>query len=217
MPEKVTIPIAFFEYTAKYVHPNFQALMDRARIVQGIYDSLGPWQIKVDDIEPITTGKASEQGINFRLPDKKILFFFGAESCKFTKNDANWEAAEDLIKIMKVGLKALRESASVEILNQHASVAMHLQPTKLKFVEILRPFLSPAMLRLENAEATAGAAIVRWEKLRVVLDGSAALANAVFLKFEREFERNASLESIATQLRSDEDAILKMLDVEESS
>src|SRR5690348_1623334 len=108
MPEKVTIPIAFFEYVAKYVRPNFQALMDRARIVQGIYDSLSPWQIKIDDIEPITTGKHSEQGITFRLPDKKVLFFFGAESCKLTKNDANWEGAEELIKVISACLKALR-------------------------------------------------------------------------------------------------------------
>ncbi|HEV2325563.1 MAG TPA: hypothetical protein VGS10_16550 [Terracidiphilus sp.] len=216
MPEKVTIPIAFFEYTARYVKPNFQALMDRARIVQAIYDSLIPWQIKIDDVEPITTGKPSEQGINFRLPDRKVLFYFGVESCKFTKNDADWAGAEDLIKIMSASFKALKQTAGVDFLNQQASVAMHVQPTKMRFVELLKPFLSPAIQALESTEMTSGAAIIKWDKHRIVLDGSAALANALFLKFEREFEGDETLENMALRLRSDEDAILKMLGVEEA-
>lgn len=56
---------------------------------------------------------------------------------------------------------------------------------------------------------------MKWDGRRIVLDGSAALANAVFLKFEREFDGGTDFERIAFQLKEDEDAIFKMLDVEE--
>lgn len=216
MPEKVTIPIAFFEYTANFARPILEALMDRARIVQAVYDALTPWKMKIDDIEPITTGKPSEQGVNFRLPDKKVLFFLGADSCRFLKTDANWAAAEEVITILNAALKALRETSGAQFSIQKVSVAMHLQPTKVRFVEILKPFLSPAIQALDDAEVTTGAAIIKWDKRRVVIDGSAALANALFVKFDREFDANATFDMMATQLMSDEAAIFKMLDVEET-
>ena len=215
MPEKVTIPIAFLEYSAEFERPLLPALMDRARIVQAIFDALTPWGMEIDNVEPITTGKPSHQGVNFKLPEKKVVFFFGAASCKFTKDDANWAAAEEMSKILTAARRALFDTSGAEMSVQKTFIALHLQPRSKTFVEILKPFLSPALQSLENANVKTGASIIKWEKRRIVLDGSAALANAVFLKFEREFDAHADLESIAFQLKNDEDAIFKMLDVEE--
>jgi hypothetical protein len=59
------------------------------------------------------------------------------------------------------------------------------------------------------------AAVAKWGKRRVTLDGSAALVNALFLKFEREFEGTASYQEMAQQLRKDEEELFRMLGVEE--
>jgi hypothetical protein len=215
MPEKVTIPISFFEYTAEFSRPILAALMDRAVIVQAIFDALKPWNADIDNIEPITTGKPSEQGVNFKLPEKKVKFFFGAGSCRFTKDDADWAAAEEMITILTSALGALKSTSGAEISLQKTAIVLHLQPRNVTFLEILKPFLSPAIQALDGSALKTGASIVKWERRRIVLDGSAALANAVFLKFEREFDGGADFEKIALQLKEDEDAIFKMLDVEE--
>ncbi len=215
MPEKVTIPISFFEYSADYARPIFAALMDRAAIVQRIFDALLPWKLEIDNVEPITTGKPSEQGVKFKIPGKKVTFLFGAGSCKFTKDDADWASAEETISILSAALGALKASTCAEISEQNVAVALHIQPKKAKFIDILKPFLSPAILDLEGEAVKTGASILKWDKRRVVLDGSGALANALFLKFERGFDGGASFLEIADQLKADEDALFKMLNVEE--
>jgi hypothetical protein len=52
-------------------------------------------------------------------------------------------------------------------------------------------------------------------KSKVTLDGSGALVNAVFLKFEREFGAAAGYKEMAEQLRRDEEELFIMLGVEE--
>jgi len=215
MPEKVSIPIASFDYTGEYSKPLLSALMERARIVEAVFESLSPWNIDIDNVEPVTTGKPSEQGINFRLPQKKILFFFGAGSCKFTKTDADWASAQETASVLSAATEALQRSSGAKIATQRTFIALHLQPKTKTFLEILAPFLSVGMQRLENSPVKAGASILKWDKRRVVFDGSGALANAVFVKFEREFDGEASFQQIATQLKADEDAIFRALDVEE--
>ncbi len=44
MPELVTIPISFFEVAISYKRPVFQLWIDRAAVLQGIFDALEPWR-----------------------------------------------------------------------------------------------------------------------------------------------------------------------------
>jgi len=215
MPEKVAIPISFFEYTAEFARPIIAAWMDRAGIVQAIFDALSRWNLEIDNVEPITTGKPSEQGVKFKIPGRKVTFFFGAESCKFTKDSADWASAEETISILTAALDALKMSSGAVALTQRTAVVLHLQPKNLPFLDILKPFLSPSMQVLDEGPVKTGASILKWDKRRVVLDGSGALANAVFVRFERDFDGVSSFQDIAVQLKADEDAIFKLLQVEE--
>jgi hypothetical protein len=208
MPEKVTIPISFLEYDAEFVRPIFAALMDRASIVQAIFDAMSPWKLEIDNVEPITSGKPSEQGIKFKIPEKKVTFLFGAGSCRFTKDDADWASAEETIGILAAALDALKASSGAAFSAQHVAFALHIQPKKAKFLDLLKPFLSPILQELEGEG-------VKWDRRRVVLDGSGALANALFLKFEREFDGSSNLREIAIQMKTDEDTLFKILDIEE--
>jgi hypothetical protein len=215
MPEKVTIPIAVLEYEAVYLHPLLAALMNRATIVEAVYDALVPWNIDVDGIEVLTTGKPTEQGINFRLPDKKLTFFFGASACKLTWNSANWEDAEEIVRILSAALTALKGSSGAEFSTQKVAIAMHLQPKRLSFIDILKPILSPLVMALNEEKVTTGASVVRWGGSRVTIDGSGALANAIYLKIDEEFTGAIPLGDIAVQLRTAEEKVFKLLDVEE--
>src|ERR1035438_3201062 len=99
MPELITIPISLFEYVADFERPAFALWMDRVKVVEAVFNVLGPWKPTIDNLEVITTGKNSEQGVNFKLPEKRAAFFFGPASCKFTKEAADWASAEEIIGI----------------------------------------------------------------------------------------------------------------------
>lgn len=71
------------------------------------------------------------------------------------------------------------------------------------------------MVALNSEPIKAVAAVVKWDKRRVTLDGSSQLANAIFLRLEREFGTGITYDQIATQLRADEETLFEMLGIEE--
>ncbi len=75
MPELVTIPISFFEVAITFERPVFQLWIDRAPVLQGIFDALTPWSPSIDDTEVRNDGKPSTHGITLKLPLKRASFF----------------------------------------------------------------------------------------------------------------------------------------------
>ncbi|MEO6801773.1 MAG: hypothetical protein ABI197_00865 [Granulicella sp.] len=215
MSERVSIPIAIFEVTSEYARPDLRLLMDRVRVVEALFEAFKPWDIKVDDIEVVSEGKPSEQGIKFKLSTKRISFFVGAGSCKFTHDNANWESAEETIKILSLGLDTLIEVNKIKVAAYKTAIAMHLQPKSLPFIEILKPFAPSSLAKLDSSPIKAVASVVKWEKRRITIDGSGQLANGVFLKFEREFEGSISFNEMALRLKADEDELFDILGIEE--
>jgi len=128
---------------------------------------------------------------------------------------ADWASAEETIGILAAALDALKASSGAAFSAQHVAFALHIQPKKAKFLDLLKPFLSPILQELEGEGVKTGASILKWDRRRVVLDGSGALANALFLKFEREFDGSSNLREIAIQMKTDEDTLFKILDIEE--
>jgi hypothetical protein len=214
MAEPITIPISNFELNIAYTHPVLNLWLDRAVIVQKMFDVFERWKLNVDDVEGITTGKTSEQGVKFKIPTQGIGFFFGAASCKFTKEAATWAGADETLDVL-MALDVLVKQAGVELGKRATSLALHLQPKTLSFRELLRPFLPPSFAALENSTAEAMAYVVRWKERRITLDGSAAIANGVFVHLERDFEPTVSFEEMKTTIFKDEAAMLKLLNVEQ--
>jgi hypothetical protein len=215
MPELVTVPISFFECTVDYVQPIIRLLGDRAAVVQSVFDALKPWNPNIDDIELRNTGKSSEQGVNFGLPLKRVSFFLGPSYCRLTRDDADWVAAEETIAILEAALSALVLETDITVRGYRTAIALHLQPRKMSFVEILRPFVAPQLAGLEKEPFRTMAAIAKWPTRKVTIDGSGAIANAVFVKLEREFESSSTYGEMAAQLKQDEEDLFKILGVEE--
>jgi hypothetical protein len=215
MPEKVKIPIAVFEYTVEFTRPIISLWMDRAVVVQAMFDALIRWNLDINEVEAVTTGKPSEQGVKIRLSSKYCTIFFGPASFKFQKDNADWASAEETIEILDAALGTLIRASGAELVDQKTAFALHLQPTTKTFLEVIRPFLSPALEALRTTKLKTGASIVKWEDGRVVLDGSASLANGVYLRLERDFNVKATFAEMAKELRTGEEALFKLLDIEE--
>jgi hypothetical protein len=215
MPELVRIPVSFFELAVDYERPALKLLIDRGGIVQGVFDALSPWSPGIDDIETHTTGKHSEQGVTIRIPLKRVSFSFGAASCRFLRDDVDWSSAEETITILDAALSALTKLSGIALGTKKTVVGMHLQPRTMTFKDILNPFLAPQLARLEKTPITTMAVVAKWDKRKVTLDGSAVLANAVFVKLEREFESATTYEQMTQRLRADEEELFEILGVEE--
>ncbi len=57
--------------------------------------------------------------------------------------------------------------------------------------------------------------VVKWANRRVTIDSSVRVANAILLKFEREFAGDVPLGAIAEQLSTDEPELPATIGVEE--
>jgi len=215
MPEIVTTPLSFFEAEIEFDEPNLKIWLDRIDIVEAVYASLRAWNIKVDDIEVVTTGKPSEQGVKFKIPEKRSSFFFGAAACRFTRDSTNWETAQETIEILDAALKAFKAKSPTKIRAFKTAVALHVQPKTKPFIEIMRPLIPAGMAALESEPSRSVAVVVKWKGRRVTIDGSAQIANGIFIRYEREFDSGTSYEDMARQLYADEAQVFAMLDIRE--
>ncbi len=128
MAELITIPISYFELSVIFQRPNLKLWADRADVVQGLFDVLAPWNVKIEDIEIRTTGTIPEQGINIKIPQKQAAFFFGAAHCKFSRDGVDWATAEETIQILDTALSNLLRLSGVAIGTQQTVIALHFQP-----------------------------------------------------------------------------------------
>jgi hypothetical protein len=215
MPHLVDIPIALFEITIQYVRPNMKLLLDRAKVVDALFEVFSRWNIGMDNIEVINEGKPSEQGIRFKIPEKRTTFMLGGGSCTLIRDDVDWTAAEEIIDILTSAYDVVQEVGGIQTSAFKTNLAMHLQPKTAKFMDILVPFCPPQLLKLDSSTPKASASVVKWDKRRITLDGSNQLANGVFVRLEREFLATASYEEIAHQLRADELELFDLMDVSE--
>jgi hypothetical protein len=215
MPEIVETHLSFFEAGIEFVEPNLKLWLDRIAVVQAIYTALRPWNVSVDDIEVINTGKPSEQGVKFKIPEKRASFYFGAASCRFTRDSTNWQTAPETIQILDAALKAFTSNSTTELKTFKTAVALHVQPKTKPFLALLRPLIPPEIAALDTDSPTAMAVIVKWDNRRVTIDGSAQIANGLFIRYERDFPGTTEYETIAKQLYDDEFQIFRMLDVSE--
>ena len=216
MAVPITIPISAFEMTIVYERPLFKLLAyHRVEVIQGLFDALERWSPKVDDVEVINTGKISEQGVKLNLPTKKVSFFFGATSCRFVKEAAIWSEADEILHMLDTCLGVLAKRGEVKFGKKNTVLSLHLQLKTESFKDVLRPFISPAILSLDPAPSEAMAMVSKWPTHRLTLDGSAAIANGIYIQSEREFPAGATNTEIKEQIFNDEVALFDLLGVEE--
>jgi hypothetical protein len=217
MPELITIPISFIEISIPYQRPDFRRLwIDRGAILQGLFDALAPWNPTVDDVEPISVGKPSEQGVTIKLPLKKISFFFGPASCRFTRDNVAWDMAEETMSILNTCLTTLVELTDTVLGQKLTSISLHFQPRNVQFMTLLGPFIPQQIGKLFVTPVRAMATVTKWDDAKITVDGSSSLPNGIFLKIERTFPASIEFSEIAQELRTMQLNLFSILDVEEA-
>lgn len=215
MAELVKIPIAVFEIEADYARTDFRVWTQSSLILQGIFDALRQWEPSVDDVEIVTMGKNSDQGVKFKLPLKRVSIFFGPTRCKFTRDGVSWEASDETLAILETAFSAFSQLTGAAFSKKRTLIAVHLQPKTTSCMEILNPFLPAQFAALSRAPVTTLAVVVNWESRKVTIDRSGMVANGIFAGLERDFDEATNYVEIARQLTQDDDELLTMLGVEE--
>ena len=166
-------------------------------------------------MEFVNSGKTSEQGVNLKLPLKRASLFFGTGLSRFTWHNADWQSSNETLEIIDCAIASLIRLSGIKISKQKAEIGMHIQPRSLAFIDILRPFITPLLSTLESEPLVTLAAIGRWDNRRVTIDGSAAIANGLYLRLERDFSGVSSYAEISQQLKVDQRNLFEVLGVEE--
>jgi hypothetical protein len=60
MPEQATVPNTYFEVNMDYTGPSAKIWVERVLVVQDMFDAFQPWNMSIDDMEVITSGKPSD-------------------------------------------------------------------------------------------------------------------------------------------------------------
>ncbi len=215
MAELITIPVSFLELTMDYERPAIRLLTDRVLVMQGVLDVLEPWNASLDDIEVIAHGKFSQQGVMFRIPLKHFSFFLGATSCRFGRENIDWSSADETIAMIDAVICSVTTLSGVAMAKMTATLGMHIQPRTTTYLDLLNPFMAPRLATLEKEPLRTMAIVAKWGKRGLTLDGSAMVANGVFIKIEREFDGTIKYTDIAAQLKKDEDDVFGILGVRE--
>ncbi len=216
MLAEIKIPLCSFETTFVYEVPKIQFIAERAPLIEEIFKAFSPWTPSFDDIQFLNEGKNSDRGVNFKIASQNASFFVGPTHCRFTKEGANWAEVDLIGSIMQAGLSALRRVSEIPIRSQHVVVSMHIQPTTVPFRNILREaIIAERVLALDSEQPTVMAIVVKWLRYRVTIDSSVALANAIYVQMEREFEGQATFDDVKTAVRTDQSALFDLLNIEE--
>lgn len=210
----VSIPISFCDLVVDYQQPDFGLFADRAPLVKELFNALADWGPLVDNLEVLNTGKLSEQGISLRLPTRSASFFLGPASSRFTQDNPNWTSAEETIDLIEALLHVLG-SRSVEMSVKRAGLAMHIQPDDILIMDILSPLVSANLRTLDAEPLVTLASVLKWRDRRVMIDGSNAIANGIFIRLDRDFPSSVSSKEIVAQVREDQSELFKRLNIEE--
>ncbi len=219
MPDKTQaeIPYAVAEYTATFKKPLVEAWGKSAALVATVLNALQPWGFGIDGLETKNPEKASEAAFIFRRtepPSPEVRFTVGLGKIVASVENPSWAEAKQVIDGVKAGLEAVLRIGNAELKSHQLGIGMHIQIKTKPRKEVTAHLLSPAAFSLLDGEVQFPGIILMRNKASIVIDGSLAYANGLFVRIVREHPPEASLQHMADVLRKDEEHLFELLGLE---
>jgi hypothetical protein len=220
MAEKIQgeIPYAIIEYTVSFEGTIAHGWGTPPVIVDPVLQALRPFGFGLDGIElKDASDKLNEFSILFkrtRPPSPALNFVVGLEKATLTVENPDWSEAEFLMKVAEAAMGSLMDSSKCGKKSQHLVANVHLQLKNRKTTEVGAALLNPNVLQLLDGEIQAPGIILVRNKASLVIDGSLAYANALFIRIIREHAPEVPLKAMADCLMRDEIQLFELLGVE---
>ncbi|MGD1082550.1 MAG: hypothetical protein ABR881_29905 [Candidatus Sulfotelmatobacter sp.] len=209
------IPYSMLEYTAALKRPILEAWAVPAHLVAVVLDALDPFGFKPDGVELKTRAeKLTENAIVFRRTPAGVTFTVGVEKVVIVAENLDWSDADQFMRAARAGLDAVLQKGKADIRLQHLVLGIHIQLKTRPRQEVTAPLLSPETLKLLDGELKMPGVILQREKCSIVIDGSLAFANGLFVRINREHAPIAAFEQMAEVLRNDEKQLFDLLGLE---
>jgi len=214
MADKIAalVQMPLFGHRALFRDPVFDA-DDKA--LSAVYSAFKPWNIALENItlkeNPATLG---EEATTFSLFSGRFLFNVNAGGCGLLVRDPNWSEADLIMNIAGAGIAAVLGATHGVVDKQVASITMHLTPRTGTIREITSPFVKIDADHFPGGSIKSFGFSLYREDFTWVVDASAAFPNSLFLRMDRWFRPDISLEQIARQLNEDEAKVLSVLGLE---
>lgn len=209
------IPYSMLEYTAVFGKPILEAWAVPARLVAVVLNTLDPFGFRPDGVELKTRAeKLTENVVLFRRTPPGVTFTVGVEKLVIAAENLAWGDAEHFIKGARAGLDAVLQRGEVDVRLQHLVLGIHIQLKTKPRQEVTAPLLSEKALKLLEGDLKMPGVILQREKCSIVIDGSLAFANGLFVRINREHAANVRFEEMAEILRRDEMQLFDVLGLE---
>jgi hypothetical protein len=218
-PEKtqVEIPYGVVEYTALFNEPIFEG-WDNPTLQVNVLRALSPYGFTLDGVEyKDESEKASEHAIVFRRTNPAtpgMNLTLGLGKAVITAENLDWSEAERFIVAMKSALTAILETAPTTLRTQQIALGLHIQLKAKRREAVTMSLLSSEGLRMLEGNISFPGIILHVEKGHIIVDASAAFANALFIRLFREHSPEMTLEELAQILRNDEERVFNVLGLE---
>jgi hypothetical protein len=209
------IPYSMLEYTAVFEKPILEAFAVPVYLISAVLNALGPFGFKPDGVELKTRAeKLTENVIVFRRTPPGVTFTLGVEKLVIAAENLDWSDADHFMKGARSGLDAILEKGKVDIRLQHLVLGIHIQLKTRPRQEVTAPLLSAEALKLLDGDLKMPGIILQREKCSIVIDGSVAFANGLFVRIIREHVPGATFGQMAEVLRKDEMQLFDLLGLE---
>ncbi len=221
MPEKteVDIPYSAFEYTANFTRPIISAWGKAGEFVGGFLEALQPWNFRVDETEvKMAAVRLGEHVITFQQPisGSPLRMRVSVWWSRFSVNveQPDWSNADSILGLCSAVLEASSRVANAQIGSQQTLLLMHIQSKTTPRIQLTDRLLTPTARDLMEGDLKGQGIILNRGGSTLVIDNSLVYANALFVSMRRMFEERTALGDIAKLIRSDEERLWNLLDLE---
>ena len=219
MAELVKIPSASAEYQAIFDRPYVGLIGDdRPRVIDAVVLALLPYNFRLANTEFVSVGTPADHKAIFRIPERGVVFQFGAEDHRFLKEGSSWATAAEDCQILIDVERALLAGSGAKIKSCLMTIAFHLQPLSKTRDEILAPFVpEPFKKLMTERRAQSFGNHLKWADGDVLLDFSLDFANGIFVRLTSAFVGQPPLPDILAKVRQDEEMLFGLLGIEEAT
>lgn len=208
------IPFGQIEYNISFKAPIFEAWRDTTKLIPSVLSALEPFGFKLDGVElKYQPEKLNDRFVIFRRATPGFVFSVGVGRMGFLIENVDWSEAENIVACAAAAMGAVQKISNFEIATQQLTLIMHVQFKEKNRAEITAPLLAPSALKLLDGTVNCHGIILTREKATIVVDGSAAFANGIFVRIVREHSPDRTLAQMAETLRKDEQILFDVLGV----
>ncbi len=213
----VEVPYGVVEYTAVFRKPILEAWLGTALIIAGVLEALEPFGFKLEGVDLKTqTEKLNDYAVVFKrnVPGTNLTMTLQLGRLVWVAENLDWTEAHQFIQTAQAGIDAVIEKTRAEIEFQHVGMALHIQLKTKPREEVMASLLSQEAFKLMDGNLKFPGVILQMEKSSIVIDASAAFANGLFVRINRDHGPEVTLPRLGEILLADEQKLFDVLGLE---